>query len=197
VLVSGDAAATAHNVVAHATVFRLGFVADLAGITCNLFLAMALYLLLRHVNRDIASAMVIFVAVMASIMYVNSLNHVAALMIATHPTYATAFGASGSNGLVLMFLELHKNGYLIAQIFFGLWILALGYLVYKSGYFPRALGALLMAGCFGYLVDLVAKFLFPGFAPTLSPFVVTPAAIAEFWMIGYLLVRGIRVPQQS
>jgi hypothetical protein len=188
----GDAAATANNVVANATLFRLGFVSDLAGITCYLLVAMALYVLLKHVNKSVAMAMVTFVAVAVAIMSANVLNHFAALMVATDGSFAATFGPDGSDALVLMFLDLNSHGYLIAQVFFGLWLLPLGYLAYTSGYFPRALGVLLMVGCVSYLVDLLAMFLFPSFGPSLSPFVLAPAVIAELWMVGYLLVKGVK-----
>jgi hypothetical protein len=179
----GDAAATADNVVANAMLFRLGFV------------AMALYVLLKHVNKNVAMAMVTFVAVAVAIMSANLLNHFAALMVATDGSFAATFGPDGSDALVLMFLDLNSHGYLIAQVFFGLWLLPLGYLAYTSGYFPRALAVLLMVGCFSYLVDLLAMFLFPSFGPSLSPFVLAPAVIAELWMVGYLLVKGVKAAQ--
>lgn len=191
----GDAAATADNVVANAALFRLSFISDLAGMTCYVLVGMAFYRLLKHVSKNAAAAMMIFVAVGAAIMGAALINHFAALTVATDGSFAAAFGPSGSDTLVLMFLDLRINGYLIAQVFFGLWLLPLGYLAYKSGIFPRALGVLLMAGCFGYLVDLLAKFLFPSFWPELLPLVVLPAAVAEFWMVGYLLVKGTNTAQ--
>jgi hypothetical protein len=191
----GNAAATADNVVANATLFRLSFIADLAGMTCYVLVGMAFYRLLKQVNKSAAAAMMFFVAVGAAIMGAALINHFAALTVATDGSFAAAFGPSGSDALVLMFLDLRINGYLIGQVFFGLWLLPLGYLAYKSGRFPRALGILLMAGCFGYLADLLAKFLFPSFAPQLLPLVVLPAAVAEFWMVGYLLVKGLNPAQ--
>ncbi|HCT75041.1 MAG TPA: DUF4386 domain-containing protein [Micromonosporaceae bacterium] len=188
----GDAAATADNVVANAMLLRVSFVADLLGIACYVLVAMAFYRLLKYVSRNAAAAMMTFVAVGAALMGASLLYQFAALMVATDGSFATALGQSGSDALVLMFLDLRINGYLIAQVFFGLWLLPLGYMAYKSGRFPRALGILLTVGCFGYLVDLVARFLAPSFGAALSPIVLLPAVVAEFWMVGYLLVKGIR-----
>jgi hypothetical protein len=115
------------------------------------------------------------------------------MSIATDGAYATAWGPNGSDAMVLMLMDVRVNGALVAGIFFGLWLLPMGYLAYTSGYFPRSLGVLLMVGCFSYLVDLVAKFLFPGAGGTLSPFVLLPAIVAEFWMVGYLLFKGVRI----
>ncbi len=138
----GDPAATTGNIQASATLFRAGFVADLAQATIFLFTAMALYLLLRGVNELVARAMVVFVAVAVAIMCLNLLNQFTALQLATGET-------AGSAALAGLFAEMHDTGYLIAQIFFGLWLLPLGYLVVRSGWFPKAIGVLLIVGCSG------------------------------------------------
>jgi len=191
VIKDGDASTTADNVAAHISVLRLALVADLAGMACYVLTAMAMYALLNHVNRGIAAAMVVFAATGAAIMGASSLAQVGAMSVATDGASATAWGPHGADALVLMLLDLRVNGALIAGVFFGLWLLPMGYLVYRSGYFPRSLGVLLMIGCFSYLVDLLARFLFPGVGPALSPFVLIPAVVAEFWMVGYLLFKGV------
>jgi len=185
VTVSGDAAATAANIAADATLFRLGFVSDLVGITLYLLLGMALYLLLRHVNAAVAATLMVFVALGTAIYTVNLLNHVAALTAATD---------GGSDALALFFLDLHGHGYNLAQVYFGLWLLPLGYLAYRSGYFPRALGVLLMVAAGTHLVEVFTQFLFPGVAEATILLLQSPAIVAEFWMLGYLLVTGVRVP---
>jgi hypothetical protein len=195
IYVPGDAAATADNIVANSALFRFAFVADLIQATVFMLLGMALYLLLKHVNENIGRAMVVFVAISVAIICLNMIHHLAALLLATDASYASTFGPEGSNALVLLLVDMHHYGYLIAQIFFGLWLLPLGYLVYKSGMFPRALGVLLMIGCFGYLIDTLALFLVPNIGGAISTFVVIPAAVAEFWMVLYLLIKGVRVPQ--
>jgi hypothetical protein len=197
VTVAGDAAATADNIRASATLFRIAFVTDVVNVACFILLALALYVLLAPVNQRIASTFVIFSAIAVAIMGVNMLNHAGALAVATDPTYATALGAGSADALALLFLDLHGHGYLIAQIFFGGWLLPLGYLVYKSGYFPRVLGIMLMIGCFGYLADLVATYLSPGFESSLSPYLLLPAALAEISVLLWLLVKGANVEQQD
>lgn len=191
----GDAAATADNIRASATLFRFGFVSDLVQATFLLLTAMALYLLLKHVNKLVAQAMVAFVAVSVAIMCLNLLNQFVALSIATGENYSSVFGPAGSDALAMMFTDMHHDGYLIAQMFFGLWLLPLGYLVVKSGYFPKAAGFVLAIGCFGYLADLFARFLAPGIGESISPFVLAPAAIGELLFVGLLLVKGVRIPQ--
>jgi hypothetical protein len=86
---------------------------------------------------------------------------------------------------------------LVAQIFFGLWLVPLGYLAYKSGMFPKTLGAVLIVGGACYLVDLLAAFLLPDLGPSIHGFVVIPSAIAEVSAVGYLLVKGVRTPKQA
>lgn len=191
----GDPAATAANIRESAALFRAGFAADLVQATFFLFTAMALYLLLRHVNELVARAMVVFVAVSVAIMCLNLLNHFVALRIATADGYASAFG--GSNELTGLFAGMHHDGYLIAQIFFGLWLAPLGYLVVKSGWFPKALGVLLVAGCLGYLADTFVQLFAPSVADGIEAFVLAPAAIGELAFVGWLLVKGVPVRERD
>lgn len=197
VYVPGDAAATADNIVANSVLFRFAFVADLIQATCFLLVGMALYLLLKHVSKNVGRAMVVFVTLSVAIICLNMIHHFGALLVATNESYASALGPDGSNALVLLLVDMHHYGYLVAQIFFGLWLLPLGYLTFKSGMFPRALGVLLMIACFSYLIDMLALFLVPDIGEAISTFVVAPAAVAEFWMVGYLLVKGVKLPKQD
>jgi len=94
---------------------------------------------------------------------------------------------------VLLLLDTQHYGILIAQIFFGLWLVPLGYLAYKSaGWFPKWLGVLLVVGGVCYLVDLLALFLVPDFGAKIHTFVVIPPAVAEISMVLYLLVIGVK-----
>lgn len=197
VYVPGDAAATAQSVLANSGLVRVGVVADLVQATVFVFLGMTLYLLLKHVNTNAASAMVILVAIATTVICLNMVFQFAAVLVATDVSYVTAFGRAGSDALVQLLLDIQHFGYLIAQIFFGLWLVPLGYLAYKSGMFPRALGGLLVVGGVSYLVDMLALFLTPEFGLTISAFVVIPPAIAELWMVAYLLVKGVRAERKD
>jgi hypothetical protein len=190
----GDAAATADNIRASVTLFRVGFVADLVQATFFLLTAMTLYLLLKHVNQLAAAAMVTFVAVSVAILCLNLLNQYTALTIATGDNYPRAFGKAGSDALTLLFTDMFSNGYIIAAMFFGLWLAPLGYLVIKSGYFPRILGVLLIIACFGWLAALFTQFLAPGLGKDVAQFVSDPAgALGELTFMVWLLVKGVRV----
>jgi hypothetical protein len=197
VYVPGDAATTARNVVANSGLVRMGVVADLFQATVFVFLAMTLYLLLKHVHKSAARAMVVLVAIATSIICLNMVFQFASLRVATDGSYVAAFGTKGANALVLLLLDIQHYGYLIAQIFFGLWLVPLGYLAYKSAMFPKALGVLLIVGGAGLLVEMLALFLLPDFGEKISAFVVIPSAVAEFWMIGYLLVIGVKAPKPA
>ena len=94
-----------------------------------------------------------------------------------------------------LFADMHRSGYLIAQMFFGLWLVPLGYLVLRSGWFPKVLGVLLIVGCFGYLLDLFLQFLAPGVAEGIELVVVAPAAVGELVFVAWLLVKGVPVPE--
>lgn len=190
--VAGDAAATAGNVVANAGLVRLGVVADLVNQTVFVFLALTLYSLLKQVHRSVARAMVVLVAIAAGIASLNTVFELEGLRVATGAVNLATFGTGGSNAVTLLLLDAQHYGIFVAQIFFGLWLAPLGYLAYTSGWFPKALGVLLIVACACYLVDVLAAFLVPDVGRTIHAFVVIPSAIAELWMVGYLLVIGVR-----
>lgn len=191
VYVPGDAAATAANVVANASLVRTSFVADLVDATFFLLTVMALYQLLQHVNKVVARAMVAFVVVAVAIKALNLVTQLQALLVATEPAYAGAFGAEGSDAMVLLLLDLQHNGYLVAQVFFGLWLFPLGLLAYRSGMFPRPLGVVLMTGTVAYLLDVALQFLAPALADAVNPVVVVVVTLSEVSMLAYLLIKGV------
>lgn len=189
---AGDAATTAGNVLANLGLVRMSVVAHLVDAVFFVLTAMALYILLRHVHESMARAMLVFVVVAVGIITLNAVFQFEALQVATGASYATAFGAAGSNALVLLLLDIQHYGTLAAQVFFGLWLAPLGYLVYKSGMFPKVLGVVLVAATVCYLIDLLAAFLVPDLAKQIHGFIVIVPAIAEIWMVLYLLVVGVR-----
>ena len=197
VYVPGDAATTAGNVLANAGLVRMGVIADLLQATVFVFLAMTLSVLLKDVNQNAARAMVILVAIATTPMCLNEVFQFAAVLVATDRSYVAAFGAAGAHALVLLLLDIHHYGFLIAQIFFGLWLVPLGYLAYTSGMFPKALGVVLIVGGVSYLVDMLAAFLVPDVGTHIHGFLAIPPTVAEIWMVGYLLVKGVKIPAQG
>ncbi len=167
--VAGNAAATAGNLVSNAGLVRMGVVAHLLDGTFFVFLALTLYILLKHVNKGVARAMVVLVVLATGIICLNAVFQFEGLRVATDSSYAAAFGMAGSNALALLLLDTQHYGTLAAQVFFGLWLVPLGYLAFKSGWFAKWLGVVLVAGGVCYLVDLLAAFLAPTWARRSTP----------------------------
>lgn len=188
-IVPGDAATTAKNIMASELLFRLGIVSDLLATTVLILVVLVLYQLLKPVNKNMALLMVIFVLAGAPIAMLNKLNQLAALQILSGADYLKVFTADQLQALALLFLRLHDRGSNIAYIFWGLWLFPLGYLVFKSGFLPRILGVVLMLGCFGYLIDSFAIFL--GSRVGIGMF----AALGQLLFILWLLIKGVNVEQ--
>jgi len=195
-IVPGDATATANNIMANEWLWRLGFLSDVIAFTSFLLLPLAFYVLLKPVSKNLASLVVIFVLASVPISFINMLNHFAPLLLLSGADYLTVFEANQLHAQVMLSLNLFEAGYFVAQIFHGLWLLPLGYLVYKSGYFPRIFGVLLMIACFGFLIDMLRFFLFPSYEMvTYATGVVT--IIGEFPFCGWLLAKGAKMPEMK
>jgi hypothetical protein len=191
----GDAATTAANLVANVSLVRLSFVADLLQNLVWLCLALVLHRLLAHAGKYLAGAMVIFVVVSVGIACLNMVHQLGALLVATTPAYATAFGPVGSDGVALLLMDLQHYGYLIAQLSW-LWLFALGLLGYRSGMFPRPLVLVLMLSTVCYMVDALLQFLAPGLDIPAAVFVV-PETLTEVALLLYLLIKGVRTPPSA
>jgi hypothetical protein len=191
-IVPGDAAATAGNIMASQWLFRIGFVSDIVANTCYFLLAFALYVLLKPVNKNIALLFVLLVAISVAVYCVNMLNHFAALQLLSGAEYLKAFEADQLQALVLFFLNMHALGYAVAVIFFGGWLFPLGYLVYKSGFFPKTLGVLLMIAPVGYLMNFLTSSLFPEYEAISYPGLAV-STIAELSFCLWLLLKGVDV----
>jgi hypothetical protein len=189
-IVSGDAAATANKIVASEFVFRLGIVSELTGFIGFIFVVRALYRLLSGVNKAQASLMVTLMLVSIPISLVNVLNETAALKLIHGGGFLSVFDKHQLDALAMLFLDLHFDGFTVAQVFWGLWLIPFGVLVYKSGFLPRILGVLLVIACFGYLANSLVAF---GVVPDAA---VSRAAgqltICELPIIFWLLIMGAK-----
>ncbi len=189
-IVAGDAGATVENIVASESLFRLSFVSGLLGQIAFIFLVLVLYKLLKPVNKTHALFMVVLALVSIPITMLK-LNQIAALMLLNGADYLTVFTADQLQAQVMFFLELSDVGINIVQIFWGLWLLPFGYLVYKSGFLPKILGVLLIIGCFGYVIDFFTFFLLPNFGLTITEF----TGFGEILILFWLLIKGVKVEQ--
>lgn len=188
-IVPEDAAATVKNIAASEALFRLSLVSDLVRQMFLMLLPLVLYKLLKPVNKSIASLMVLFALVSVPISMLNELNHFAVLLLSSGAGYLTAFKADQLNAQVMFFLELRRYGTFVPQLF-SLWVLLLGYLVFKSGFLPKILGILLMLGGLCYTVLAVLFILFPNFDATIFGLF---AFIEESLFYLWLLIKGVNV----
>ena len=190
-IVSGDAVATAHNIIASESLFRLGIVSALVGAIIPILYLLLLFKLLKPVGKDIAVLMVVVALMGNPIAILNELTQLGVLQLLGGAEYLAVFTTAQLQALAYLFLRLHSDGINLAFIFSGLWLFPLGYLVFKSGFLPRILGVLLIFGGFGYLIDVFAEFLFPG--SNLSIGLIT--GLSEIFFLLWLLIKGVNVEQ--
>ena len=190
-IVSGNAAATANNILASERLFRLGIVSELICAAEFVFVLWALYRLLGGVNKTHASLMVILGLVFIPIMCVNALNEIAALTLLRGADFLSVLDQPQRQALALLFLDLHRYGYVIGWIF-GLWLFPFGMLVFRSGFLPRILGVLLIAAGCGYLADSLTPLLLPHFADVVDRFASIALTLGEPAIILWLLIRGAK-----
>jgi hypothetical protein len=193
--VPGDAAATASNIMASESLFRLGIAADLVMIMSDIALALIFYVLLKKVNQSLSLLAAFFRLGQATILGLNLLNLFAVIQLLSGDSFLSTFEAGQLHSLAYLFFNAHGTGYSIAMVFFGFSILVLGYLIFKSGYIPKALGAMLMLASVGYLVDSFAKFLMADYTSYEGMFtmvVFVPAFISELALCLWLLIKGLK-----
>ena len=193
-IVPGDAATTARNIMASESLFRLGIVSALITVIVNILVVLALYQVLKPVNKNITWLMVIFLLVSVPITMLNELNNFAVLFLLSGADSLKIFTADQVHTLVSLFLNLHATGLNIAGIFFGLWLFPMGYLVFKSGFLPRFLGVLLIIGCLGYLIQSFTAFLSPNLAVKIALLPVL-TSWGELLFPLWLVIKGVNVEQ--
>jgi hypothetical protein len=190
-IISGNAAATSHNILASEGLFRLGVVSELICAVEFIFLLWVLYRLLGGVNKTHASLMVILGLAFVPVKCVNALNEIAALTLLRGADFPSVLGQPQREAMAMLFLDLHRYGYVIGWIF-GPWLFFFGLLVFKSGFLPRILGVLLIAACFGYLADSLTPLLLPSYADLVSRIASVPLTLGEPAIILWLLIRGAK-----
>jgi len=190
-IVLGNAAATAKNVLASEGLFRLGFVSDVLAGVLFLLAAWALYVLLKPVDQNIALLFLLLNLGGVVVQCLNMLNLFSAVLLLSGADYLKVFQADQLQTLAMLFLYLYKNGFLIAQFFYAAWLFPLGYLVFKSGYLPRLLGIVLMVECFAWLLYPLQFFLFPSFT-VINYLSFSIGFIGEFSLTFWLLIKGVK-----
>ena len=188
-IVHGNATATAANILAHATMFRFGIVAGLFGQIIFICLAVALYRLLGDVDKIWARMMFGFVLVAAAVGFVIELNNLGALILFRGGEFLSVFDKAQLDALGMLFIRLHGQGNMIAEIFWGLWLFPFGLLVFRSGFLPRWIGVWLMINCFGYLVLFITALFFPAYNDKAFLYL-QPVLFGELAIMLYLLIKG-------
>ena len=192
-IVRGDATATASNILAHETLFRLSIFGDLVGHVIFICLGIALYRLLSNVSRSWALLMVGFVLVSAAVGFLNTLNNIAALILFRGGEFLNVFDTAQRNALGMLFIRLHSQGIFIDEIFWGVWLFPFGLLVFRSGFLPRFIGVWLMINCFGYAaLSVIALFFQPYYNTAFT--MLQPVLFGELVIMLWLLIRGAKVP---
>jgi hypothetical protein len=191
-VVHGDAAATAHNILAHELLYRWGFVVEVFYCVCNVPLILILYNLFKVVNKNVALMMVFFGLVANAIEGVSLLAHLAPLVLLAGGHDLSAFTAEQLQAAAYLSVQLFEHGFGICLVFFGFDCLTMAYLIVHSKFLPRLIGVLLAIEGLGYLVNSFSLFLAPALQPRIFPYF-APTAIAEVALCLWLLVMGVEV----
>lgn len=195
-IVPGDISTTVHNISSSMELFRLGIALNLVTYIAFLMLPIVFYKLLSPVDREIAVFMVCFAVVSVPFSLAGLKHYLDILTLLGDSPFLRGLGVDQVHTQVMLSLQGHRNGILIAQTFWGLWLFPLGYLVFKSGFLPKILGLLLILGCMGYLIHVYGTVLFAGYGGTgLAGYVRLPAALGEMGICVWLLILGFRGPK--
>jgi len=192
-IVHGNTTATVSNITAHEALFRLGIAGELIGQAGFIFVALALYDLLKGVSRRHASIMVILIVVSIPIAFVNELNSIAALVLVRGADFLAIIEKPQRDALAMLFIKLHGQGFVVAEIFWGLWLFPLGLLVYRSRFLPRFLGVWLGLAGVAWVILSLTGILAPQYQDKVDRYS-QPAIIGEIVFMLWLLVKGAKPP---
>jgi hypothetical protein len=195
IFVSGDAAATAANLRSMESLWRFGIATELFLLICAIALTLIFYVLLRPVSRELALLAVFFNLVSVAVEAVAALDLLAALFPLGNAGYLKAIPSEQLYVMASLSVRSHSHGFGVALIFFGCVCLILGYLIFRSGYLPKAIGVLMQIAGLSYLTDSFALILAPAFANRIFPAVLVPAFVGEASLCLWLLVKGVNVPK--
>lgn len=197
-IVWDNAAVTFKNISDSELLFRLGIFSGLICYTAFLLLPLVLYKLFKPVNKVYAILMVVFAVVSVPMSFINLGNEFSVLRLISKADYLKIFQIDILQAQVVLYLHSYNDGNQIISIFSGLWLFPLGYLIFQSGLLPKILGILLMIGCFGYLIDFIGGFIFPGYNKMeISNYVLLPASVGEIGTCLWLLIMGAKNYKQT
>jgi hypothetical protein len=188
-----DAASTFHNISTEQTLFRYGILGHVICYTSFFMLPLALYRLLHKVHHKVACIMILLVFVSVPISFMNLTHKLTVLNIINDTQYQANFTIAELQSQVMFYLNQYDNGVLLVSLFWGLWLLPFGYLVFKSKFLPKVLGVLLMLGFFGYTVNFIGHIIIEDYNILgIAKYISMPASIAEIGTCLWLLVFGAK-----
>jgi hypothetical protein len=194
-VVPGNAAATASNILTSESLWRLGIAGDLVMHVCDVFVMWALYVLLRPVSRNLALLNLLLNLIQTAVLAANKLNLLVPLLLLGDAPYLKAFDTVQLQAWSYFAIQLHEYGFGVGLIFFGCVCLVEGHLIRTSGYLPRVLGMLMQVAGVCYLVNSFALLLAPDFEGRIFPFILMPCLIAELSLALWLLVKGVNMQE--
>ncbi|MFZ0807914.1 MAG: DUF4386 domain-containing protein [Candidatus Sulfotelmatobacter sp.] len=194
-IVDGNAAATANNIAASETLFRLGIAGSLLGEAGFILVALALYELLKGVSRRLATLMVILIVVSVPVAFLNEVNSIAAVVLVRGAVFLSTIEKPQRDALAMLFLNLHNRGFTVAEIFWGLWLFPLGVLVYRSRFLPRFLGVWLIIAGFAWMMVSLTGIMLPQYQGKVYAYS-QPAVLGEVALMLWLIIRGAK-PQAA
>jgi hypothetical protein len=193
-IVSGNAASTASNIMASQSLWRMSIAGDIMVHVFDIPLMLALYVILKPVNKNLALLAVLFNLIQTAVLVANKFNLLMPLFLLGNADYLKSFEPNQLYTLIQLFVRLHEYGFGIGLIFFGFVCLIQGYLLFRSGYFPRTLGVLMAIAGLSYLTNSFTLILAPAYAATIFPILVL-ALVGELSLSLWLLVKGVRVEE--
>jgi len=196
-IVPGDAATTANNIVASEGLFRAGIVSWLIVLTLDVVVAWGLYVFLKSVNKSLSLLTAWFRLMYVAIFGTTQLILFIVLALLSGAAYLTVFEPNQLHALVSLFLNGYDYGSSIGFFLFSFHLGILGYLVYKSGYIPRILGVLLIVASLGYLIESAGTILWPNYPDVLTTVLTVPGFIGEVALAFWLLFKGGKIPEMS
>ncbi|MBL4593006.1 MAG: DUF4386 domain-containing protein [Flavobacteriales bacterium] len=179
-IVAENSRQTIENIIQHETLFRWSIVSALVVQLINVALVFLLFKLFKNINKTLAYLMVTFSFLGVFIAFFNEINNLTVLHLLPQ--------GNENQELISLFLNIHQQGIILAQVFWGLWLFPLGLLIYKSNFFPKLLGILLMLGCIGYVMDSFLFIIVPNIGITVSEFTFIGEVLSPLWLV----IRGVK-----
>jgi hypothetical protein len=192
-IVPGDATKTANNIISNEMLFRTGICSFLIVIVCDVVVAWALYVFLKPVTRSLSLLAAWFRLVYSTIFAIALVNYFSIFQLLSGSDYLTVFEPTHLHARVMLAINTFSDGWAIGFVFFGLHLVLLGYLVFKSGYIPRIFGVLLILAGLSYLIDHFGKFLFPNYDLNIATFIGWGELLFMFW----LLLKGGKITSKD